>query len=113
MQLLSLLDSLDRQIQDAKPIPLTDQIRLDKAPMYAILDEMREGVPETAMLADRLGYSKEGLGRTLPLIDEVDDMIHNGKPVPLTSQVRVSRPRLEEIISQMRANLTADREAGN
>ena len=30
----------------------------------------------------------------LVLIDKLDDVIHNGKPVPLTDQVRVEREEI-------------------
>src|SRR5215217_1959576 len=38
----------------------------------------------------------------LVLIDKLDDLVHNAKPVPLTDQVRVDR---DEILDQMRATI--------
>ncbi len=41
----------------------------------------------------------------LVLIDKLDDSIHNGKPVPLTDQVRVEREEIYDILDQMRATI--------
>jgi len=41
-----LIDKLDEQIHNAKPVPLTDQVRLDKEDMYEVLDQMRATIPE-------------------------------------------------------------------
>jgi hypothetical protein len=43
--LLELVDRLDDVVHDAKPVPLTDQVRLDKDDVYAILDRIREVIP--------------------------------------------------------------------
>ena len=97
MDLAGLVDSLDQQIKNAKPIPLTNQVRLDKTPMHATLDEIRGTAP----------------GAVNPLVDELDELLQHARPVPLTDQVRLPKPDLEDIVNRMRANLTADREAGN
>jgi len=41
----------------------------------------------------------------LELIDELDDLVHRAKPVPLTNQVRVSREEVYAILDRMRATL--------
>ena len=41
----------------------------------------------------------------LVLIDKLDDLVHNAKPVPLTDQVRVDREEIWEIIDQMRSTI--------
>ncbi len=46
MDVLVLIDKLDDQIHTAKPVPLTDQVRVDKEEVYDILDQMRATVPE-------------------------------------------------------------------
>ena len=40
------IDKLDDQIHNAKPVPLTDQVRVDKEEVYDILDQMRATIPE-------------------------------------------------------------------
>src|ERR1700747_1122834 len=41
----------------------------------------------------------------LVLIDKLDDLVHNAKPVPLTDQVRVKREKIYDIVDQMRATI--------
>jgi cell division septum initiation protein DivIVA len=41
----------------------------------------------------------------LVLIDKLDDLVHNAKPVPLTDQVRVDREEIYDLLDQMRATI--------
>src|SRR3979411_1175130 len=46
MDVLVLIDKLDDLVHNAKPVPLTDQGRVDKEEIYDILDQMRATIPE-------------------------------------------------------------------
>src|SRR5829696_2456939 len=46
MEILVLIDKLDDIVKNARPVPLTDQVRLDKQAIYDVLDEMRAELPE-------------------------------------------------------------------
>lgn len=46
MDVLVLIDKLDDLIHNAKPVPLTDQVRVDKEEIYDLLDQMRATIPE-------------------------------------------------------------------
>ena len=46
MDVLVLIDKLDDTIHNSKPVPLTDQVRVDKEEVYDILDQMRATIPE-------------------------------------------------------------------
>ena len=46
MDVLVLIDKLDDLVHSAKPVPLTDQVRVDKEEIYDILDQMRATIPE-------------------------------------------------------------------
>src|ERR671924_435986 len=46
MDVLVLIDKLDDTIHNAKPVPLTDQVRVDKEEVYDTLDQMRATIPE-------------------------------------------------------------------
>jgi hypothetical protein len=46
LDILGLLDKLDDVIHNAKGIPLTDQVRVDRGEIFGILDEMRTRIPE-------------------------------------------------------------------
>jgi ElaB/YqjD/DUF883 family membrane-anchored ribosome-binding protein len=39
------------------------------------------------------------------LVDELDDLVHNAKAVPLTNQIRISRGEIYDILDQMRATI--------
>ena len=46
MDVLVLIDKLDDLVHNAKAVPLTDQVRLDREEIYEILDQMRATIPE-------------------------------------------------------------------
>jgi cell division septum initiation protein DivIVA len=46
MDVLALIDKLDDLIHNARPVPLTDQVRVDREAIYEVLDEMRSTIPE-------------------------------------------------------------------
>ena len=46
MDVLVLIDKLDDLVHNAKTVPMTDQVRVDKEEIYDILDQMRATIPE-------------------------------------------------------------------
>ncbi|MBI4898007.1 MAG: ATPase [Actinobacteria bacterium] len=46
MDVLVLIDKLDDLIHNAKPFPLSDNVRVDKEEIYDLLDQMRATIPE-------------------------------------------------------------------
>jgi cell division septum initiation protein DivIVA len=46
MDVLVLIDRLDDLVHNAKQVPLTDQVRVDKEEIYDLLDQMRATIPE-------------------------------------------------------------------
>src|SRR3954465_8031079 len=46
MDALVLIDKLDDLVHNAKAVPLTDQVRIDREEIYDILDQMRATIPE-------------------------------------------------------------------
>jgi len=51
LDMLALIDALDGIVHDAKPVPLTDQVRIDRKEAVLILDRMREALPDTIRAA--------------------------------------------------------------
>jgi hypothetical protein len=43
---LDLVDKLDDLIHNAKTVPLTGQVRIDRDAFYEILDQLRVAIPE-------------------------------------------------------------------
>ena len=46
MDVLVLIDKLDDLVHNARPVPLTDQVRVDREEIYDLLDQMRAAIPE-------------------------------------------------------------------
>jgi cell division septum initiation protein DivIVA len=46
VDVLELIDKLDDLIHNARPVPLTDQVRIDREAIFELLDEMRSTIPE-------------------------------------------------------------------
>ena len=46
MDVLVLIDKLDDLVHNAKLVPMTGQVRVDKDEIYDILDQMRATIPE-------------------------------------------------------------------
>jgi cell division septum initiation protein DivIVA len=46
LDVLVLIDKLDDLVHNAKPVPLTDQVRVDREEIYDLLDQMRATIPE-------------------------------------------------------------------
>ena len=46
MDVLVLIDKLDELVQNAKSVPMTDQVRIDREEIWEIIDQMRSTIPE-------------------------------------------------------------------
>ena len=46
MDVLVLIDKLDDLVHNARPVPLTDQVRVDREEIYDLLDQMRATIPD-------------------------------------------------------------------
>src|SRR5436853_5813174 len=46
MDVLVFIDKLDDLVHNAKAVPLTDQVRIDRDEIYEILDQMRATIPD-------------------------------------------------------------------
>ena len=47
----------------------------------------------------------------LRLVDQLDDLIHNAKSLPLSDQVRIDRDKAYDLLDQLRASLPGEIEA--
>ena len=83
----SLAARLTKLLEDARPVPLTDEVRLDKKEACEIADRIRSGSSEGALLQ---------------AAEAVRDAVHNAMPVPLTDQVRLPRDRVAELVRGLR-----------
>jgi cell division septum initiation protein DivIVA len=46
VDVLELIDKMDDLIHNARAVPLTDQVRIDREAIYDLLDQMRSTIPE-------------------------------------------------------------------
>jgi hypothetical protein len=46
VDVLVLIDKLDELVQNAKGVPMTDQVRIDREEIWEIIDQMRSTIPE-------------------------------------------------------------------
>jgi vacuolar-type H+-ATPase subunit H len=65
----------------------------------------RRGSPHGCRKSSRGNERKEAAMDVLVLIDKLDDLVHNAKPVPLTDQVRVDKEEIYDLLDQMRATI--------
>jgi len=72
--------TLERLRSEARPVPLTDEVRFDRQRANEAIEELRRQTLGTA-------------GSSEPL-DQLHDLVENAKPVPLTDEVRVNRDEL-------------------
>jgi len=86
---LVTVDILDDLIHNAKPVPLSDQVRLDPDEIQPLLDQLRLQVPP------------EGEQH----VDRLDALMRDAKPIPLTRRVRLHKEDLYEALDAIRGTL--------
>ena len=97
MDVLVLIDKLDDLVHNAKPVPLTDQVRVDKEEIYDILDQMRATIPEEIKQARWI-------------VKERQEMLAEAKR-EAERIIKEGRDRQEQLISQEEGTRQAEREA--
>ena len=97
MDVLVLIDKLDDLIHNAKPVPLTDQVRVDKEEIYDILDQMRATIPEEIKQARWI-------------VKERQEMLAEAKR-EAERIIKEAREKQEQLISQEEVTRQAERGA--
>ena len=97
MDVLVLIDKLDDLVHNAKPVPLTDQVRVDKEEIYDILDQMRATIPEEIKQARWI-------------VKERQEMLAEAKR-EAERIVKEARERQERLISEEEVTKQAERAA--
>jgi hypothetical protein len=86
------IDALDEAVHDARRVPLTDQVRLDRGKAGVLLDRLRIALPSRP-------------SELISIVDELDELIRRAKPIPLTDEIRLDREGVYDILDRMRASL--------
>jgi hypothetical protein len=90
MDVLILLDKLDDLIYNAKQVPLTEQVRVDRDEVYSLLDQIRVTLPEEIKQARWIVEERRQAGgdeqvdnRQLQSIAEsIEELRHERRPSP-------------------------------
>ena len=97
MDVLVLIDKLDDLVHNAKPVPLTDQVRVDKEEIYDILDQMRATIPEEIKQARWI-------------VKERQEMLAEAKR-EAERIIKEGRDKQEQLVSQEEVTRQAERES--
>jgi cell division septum initiation protein DivIVA len=105
MDVLVLIDKLDDVVHNARPVPLTDQVRVDREEIYDLLDQMRATIPEEIKQARWI--VKERQEMLAEAKREAERIIKEGKEqqVELVSEteiVKLSEREADDIIDEAR-----------
>ena len=103
MDVLVLIDKLDDLIHNAKTVPLTDTVRVEREEVYDLLDQLRMSIPDEVRQAhwivkERNDMLAEAKRESERLIQEARD-----KAEELASQeevVRLAHEQSEEILGE-------------
>jgi hypothetical protein len=87
------LDVVDDLVRDARTAPLSDMVRFDPAELSAAVERVRSAVV------------LEGASAALPIVDRLRDMIDTAKKVPFSSDIKLDREELYDVIDVVRAEL--------
>jgi nucleotide-binding universal stress UspA family protein len=106
MDVLVLIDKLDDLVHNAKPVPLTDQVRVDREEIFDILDQMRATIPEEIKQARWI--VKERQEMLAEAKREAERIIKEGKEqqVELVSDqevVKLAEREADDIVDEARA----------
>ena len=106
MDVLVLIDKLDDSIHNGKPVPLTDQVRVEREEIYDILDQMRATVPEEIKQArwivkerqEMLAEAKREAERIIREARDQQERLINQQEV-----VRLAERQAEDIVEEARS----------
>jgi cell division septum initiation protein DivIVA len=121
MDVLVLIDKLDDLVHNAKQVPLTDQVRVDKEEIYDILDQMRATIPEEIKQArwivkerqEMLAEAKREAERIVKEARERQSQLISEQEVTKQAEriVKEARERQSQLISEQEVTKQAERAA--
>jgi cell division septum initiation protein DivIVA len=115
MDVLVLIDKLDDLVHNAKPVPLTDQVRVDKEEIYDILDQMRATIPEEIKQArwivkERQEMLAEAKREAERIVKERQEMLAEAKR-EAERVVKEARERQRQLVGEQEVTKQAERAA--
>src|SRR5450830_1001683 len=121
MDVLVLIDKLDDIIHNARSVPLTDSVMIDREEMYDILDQMRSTIPEEIKQArwivkerqEMLAEAKQEAERMLTEAQERADRLASETEVVRLAEQTMEDARERERETRLGAEDYADEVLGN
>ena len=112
MDVLVLIDKLDELVHNAKAVPLTDQVRIDREEIWEILDQMRATIPDEIKQArwivkerqEMLGEAKRESERIVVEAREIAQREASQQEVVRLAE-RQAEDYADEILGTLEANL--------
>ena len=105
MDVLVLIDKLDEMVQNAKSVPMTDQVRIDREEIWEIIDQMRSTIPEEIKQARWI--VKERQEMLAEAKREAERLVHEareqaGREASQQEVVKLAERQAQEIIDEAR-----------
>jgi hypothetical protein len=105
VDVLVLFDRLDDLVHNAKAVPLSDQVRIDREEIFDVLDQMRATIPEEVKQArwivkerqEMLGEAKRDVDR---LLAEARERV--GRETSYTEIVKIAERQAQDIVGEAR-----------
>src|SRR6266516_1553260 len=115
MDVLVLIDKLDDLVHNAKAVPLTDQVRIDREEIYDILDQMRATIPEEIKQArwivkERQEMLAEAKRETDRLLGEAREQAV--REASQTEIVKIAERQAQDIVDDVSRDPAAGEPAG-
>jgi vacuolar-type H+-ATPase subunit H len=98
MDVLVLIDKLDDLVHNARTVPLTDSVMVDREEIYDLLDQMRSTIPEE-------------INQARWIVKERQEMLAEAKQ-EAERLLKEAQDRAEQLASEMEVVRLADRQAG-
>jgi len=119
MDILIQIDKLDDVLFNAKPIPLTEQVVIDRKQIFDILDQMRASLPEELKQARWIvkgrhdGPGGAGDGRLEEIVSSIEELkrAQRASPPPLTAAAAEQVRTIVEAAETSAAEVRADAES--
>jgi len=105
VDVLVLIDRLDDLVHNAKAVPLSDQVRIDREEIFGLLDQMRATIPEEVKQArwivkerqEMLGEAKREADRLLAAARD-----QAGREASHTEIVMIAERQAQDIVDEAR-----------
>jgi hypothetical protein len=97
MDVLVAIDRLDDFVHNAKMLPLSDDVRVDRDELLEHVERLRAGLRAELQEAYR--------AESMRMVDELERMARDAPPVRLFGGVRIAKDEVYDVLDRMRATI--------